>query len=220
MSGPAPDTSPLDEVIPRILANFAEKHEAREMALGAARAIVRTSATAIRAIHRREFAAARELLDEARRLNRQAVEALRGHPDVYHAGFLHDAQKELAEAEVTFALASGGSLPTPEAIEVEFAAYLNGLGEAIGEARRMILDRLREDVVEGCESLLAAMDDIYAALVTVDFPEALTGNLRRTLDNARGVLERTRGDLTMAMVQRRVAQELRGMPLLPPASSE
>lgn len=203
-----PDTSPLDEVIPRILATLTEKHEAREVALGVARALVRASAMAIRAIHRREYVVARERLEEARRLNEQAVAVLSAHPDIYHAGFLHDAQKELAEAEATYALATAEKLPTPEEANVEFAAYLNGLGEAVGEGRRMVLDRLREGEYEGCEALLDAMDDIYAALVNVDFPEALTGNLRRTLDNARAILERTRGDLTMAIVQRRVVQAL------------
>ncbi|MCS7295951.1 MAG: haloacid dehalogenase [Chloroflexota bacterium] len=219
MSASRPDTSPLDEVIPRIAANFAEKHQARELALGAARAIIRASATAIRAVHRREFSTARAQLAEAHRLNAEAVAALAAHPDVYHAGFLHDAQKELAEAETVFALATGGPLPTPERMNVEFAAYLNGLGEAIGEARRMILDRLREGTEAGCEELLEAMDDIYAALSTIDVPDALTGNLRRTLDAARGILERTRGDLTMAIVQRRAAEAL-GARLPPPAATE
>jgi translin len=218
VSAPRPDTSPLDDVIPRIVANFTEKHAARELALGAARAIIRASATAIRAIHRRDFEAARERLAEARRLNAEAMAALAPHPDVYHAGFLHDAQKELAEAEAVYALATGGPLPTPEGANVEYAAYLNGLGEAIGEARRMILDRLREGSYRGCEELLAAMDDIYAALASIDVPDALTGNLRRTLDTARGILERTRGDLTMAIVQRRVAEALRAE--LPPSTAD
>lgn len=197
-----PDTSPLDTVIPRIIENLAAKSAAREQALAASRALIRMSANAIRAVHRGEFARAEVMLDEARVVRDAAVEALRQHQDIYHAGFLHDAQKEYAEARTTLALLQGNAIPEPEELGVEYAAYLNGIAEAVGEMRRMILDRLRAGQYDGCEALLHAMDDIYSVLVTIDFPDAMTGGLRRTTDQTRGILEKTRGDLTMAMVQR------------------
>lgn len=197
-----PDTSPLEDIVPRILEHFAEKNAAREKALAASRAIIRLSANGIRAVHRGEFSRAAQMLDEARAVRNDAVAALAGHGDVYYAGFLHDAQKEYAEARTTLALLSGGQIPSPEALEVEYPAYLNGIAEAVGEMRRMILDRLRRGEFEGCEELLQAMDDIYSVLITIDFPDAMTGGLRRTTDQTRGILERTRGDLTMAILQR------------------
>jgi translin len=196
------DTSPLDAIIPRILENFAAKNAAREQALTASRAIIRMSANSIRAVHRGEFDKARAMLDEAKGVRDAAVKALEGHADIYHAGFLHDAQKEYAEARTTLALLSGGSIPAPEELGVEYAAYLNGIAEAVGEMRRMVLDRLRAGQYDGCEEILDAMDDIYSVLVTIDYPDAMTGGLRRTTDQTRGILEKTRGDLTMAMVQR------------------
>lgn len=196
------DTSPLDKIIPRILENFAAKNAAREQALTASRAIIRMSANSIRAVHRGEFDKAREMLEEAKAVRDAAVAALEGHADIYHAGFLHDAQKEYAEARTTLALLSGGSIPEPEELGVEYAAYLNGIAEAVGEMRRMVLDRLRAGQYDGCEEILQAMDDIYSVLVTIDYPDAMTGGLRRTTDQTRGILEKTRGDLTMAIVQR------------------
>jgi translin len=197
-----PDTSPLEEIVPRILEHLAEKNAAREKALAASRAIIRLSANAIRAVHRTEFERAAGMLDEARGVRDDAVAALSGHGDVYYAGFLHDAQKEYAEARTTLALLSGGKIPSPEELGVEYPAYLNGIAEAVGEMRRMILDRLRRGEFGGCEELLRAMDDIYSVLITIDFPDAMTGGLRRTTDQTRGILERTRGDLTMAILQR------------------
>lgn len=196
------DTSPLERIIPRILENFAAKNAAREQALTASRAIIRMSANSIRAVHRGEFEKAREMLDEAKAVRDAAVAPMEGHADIYHAGFLHDAQKEYAEARTTLALLSGGSIPAPEELGVEYAAYLNGIAEAVGEMRRMVLDRLRAGQYEGCEEILQAMDDIYSVLVTIDYPDAMTGGLRRTTDQTRGILEKTRGDLTMAIVQR------------------
>ncbi len=205
-----PDTSPLDTIIPHILANFAEKSEARERALAASRTLIRQSANAIRAVHRGEFEQAGAMLDEARALRDRAVETLAGHGDVYYAGFLHDAQKEYAEARTTLALLSGATIPSPEELGVEYPAYLNGIAEAVGELRRWILDRLRAGEFGGCEGILDAMDDIYSVLVTVDFPDAMTGGLRRTTDQTRGILEKTRGDLTMAIVQREAAGRFGG----------
>ncbi|MFN0094417.1 MAG: haloacid dehalogenase [Dehalococcoidia bacterium] len=198
-------TAPLDQAIPRILETMARKSAARETALASCRAIIRLSANSIRAIHRLEFERAEGLLAEARAAHATALAALRPFGDIYNAGFLHDAQKELAEAHTTLQLLSGGEIPLPEELGVEDAAYLNGIAEAVGEVRRMVLDRLRRGEFDGCEALLAAMDDIYDALVTVDFPDAMTGGLRRTTDQTRGILEKTRGDLTMAMVQRRAS---------------
>jgi translin len=205
-----PDTSRLDEIMPRIVEHFTAKNAAREQGLAAARTVIRLSANSIRAVHRADFTAAETLLEEARRVHADAIAALEPHQDIYHAGFLHDAQKELAEAHATLGLLSDGSLPSPEDLGVGYAAWLNGIAEAIGELRRWLLDRLRAGDDAGTENVLAAMDDIYAVLVTVDFPDAMTGGLRRTTDQARAILERTRGDLTMAIVQRRAISALGG----------
>lgn len=210
MNTPVPDTSPLEKIIPAILEHFAQKNVAREQALAASRTLIRMSANSIRAVHRGEFDRARAMLDEARTVRDDAVLALEGHGDIYHAGFLHDAQKEYAEAQTTLALISGGAIPSPAELGVEYPAYLNGIAEAVGEMRRMVLDRLRRGAYEGCEELLQAMDDIYSVLVTVDFPDAMTGGLRRTTDQTRGILEKTRGDLTMAIVQRDALRGLLG----------
>lgn len=204
------DTSPLDQIVPRILDHLAEKNAAREKALAASRSIIRMSANAIRAVHRGEFTEAAAKLDEARAVRDEAVAALAGHGDVYHAGFLHDAQKEYAEARSTLALLSGRPLPSPEELGVEYPAYLNGIAEAVGELRRSLMDRLRGGDSTGCEELLEAMDDIYSVLVTIDFPDAMTGGLRRTTDQTRGILEKTRGDLTMAIALRRATDALGG----------
>ncbi|WBL36891.1 hypothetical protein O0235_04845 [Tepidiforma flava] len=200
------DTGPLERIVPEILERFAAKNAAREQALAASRVIIRISANAIRAVHRGELDAARRLIAEARATHEAAVRALEGHADIYHAGFLHDAQKEYAEAVTTLELCSGGAIPGPAELGVEDPAYLNGIGEAVGELRRVILDRLRAGSFEGCEALLAAMDDIYGVLVTIDYPDAMTGGLRRTTDQVRGILEKTRGDLTLAIVTRRAAE--------------
>jgi translin len=126
------DTSPLETIIPRVLDHFAEKNAAREKTLAASRTLIRQSANAIRAVHRGEFEKAQGMLDEARAVRDEAVAALAGHQDIANAGYLHDAQKEYAEARTTLALLSGGSLPSPEELGVEYAAWLNGIAEAVG----------------------------------------------------------------------------------------
>lgn len=198
----------LDRIGGRIIDNFKSKYQARDKALQHGRDIIRHSANAIRAIHRGDTQEAERLLTAAEGMLAEVEEVLRDHPDVYYAGFVHDAQKEYAEARVTLALVSGGPLPEPESLKVGYAAYLNGAAESVGELRRQVLDRLRHQEAQRCEELLAAMDDIYSMLVTVDFPDAMTGGLRRTTDSVRGILERTRGDLTMALVQHSLHQRL------------
>jgi translin len=198
----------LDAIIERVRANFTAKHKAREQALTLSRDAIRHAANTIRAIHRGEVELARELLAACRERIVAAREAVAEHPDIYHAGFVHDAQKEYAEASLTVALVLGETLPTPEELDVEYAAYLNGMGEAVGELRRYTLDSLRGGDTDRSEGFLRAMDEFYAVMVTIDYPDAITGGLRRTTDVTRGILEKTRGDLTMASRQRDLERRL------------
>jgi translin len=117
--------------------------------------------------------------------------------------------KELAEAHITLAVAGSADVPSPEELGIAYPAYLNGLCEAASEMRRRCLDSLRRGETEEAERLLAAMDESYDLLVTFDFPDAITGGLRRRTDQLRGVLERTRGDLTNSLRQDRLIAALR-----------
>ncbi len=204
--------SQIDPIAQRIHERFGAKHRAREQALPLSREAIRHSANAIRAIHRHDDAAARAQLEQAQAKTAAARAALANHPDILYAGFVHDAQKEYAEASLTIALIGGDPLPDPTDLGVEDAAYLNGLGETVGELRRYLLDSLRRGDIDACERLLQVMDDLYSLLVTIDYPDAITGGLRRTTDVARGILEKTRGDLTVAArqheLERRMAEYL------------
>ena len=186
----------LDSLSQEAQSFFLEKHSAREKALALSRRTIQLSANAIRSSHRQEFEKAVELLENAKSSIFQMHEIRKNHPEVYFSGFIHDSQKEYAEAHTTLALICGTSLPKPEDLNIPFGPYLNGLGEAIGEMRRYILDSLRKGENSRCEDVLDTMDQIYTQLFTMDFPEAITGGLRRTTDAMRGILERTRGDLT------------------------
>ena len=188
---------------------FSAKDAAREKALRLSREIIRYSANAIRAVHRQEKVNAEQLLVSAHALLRElANDVLQKHDDLVHAGFVHDAQKEFAEASTTLALVTGKPLPEPEALGVSYPAYLNGLGETVGELRRYLLDSLRRNDLSRCEDLLAVMDDIYAVLMTMDFPDGITYGLRRTSDAVRGILEKTRGDLTLVLRQKELEEKL------------
>lgn len=198
----------LAQTAARIREKLEAKYAARERALPLAREAIRSSANAIRAAHRGEFEPARSLLNRVRAALDEAEAVLAAHPDIYYAGFIHDAQKEYAEGCITLAAIAGEPLPDPEALGVSYPAYLNGLGEAIGELRRHLLDLIRDNALPRCEEILALMDDFYGLLVTIDFPEAMTGGLRRTTDAARAILERTRGDLTLALRQHQLERRM------------
>ena len=201
-----PDIEALAEAASQ---EFAAKNVAREAGLGRCRDAIRNSANSIRAVHRGDFETARTLADKAGTLLAEAKLALLDHPDIKHAGFVHDSEKEYAEARMTYAFIAGAKkLPTREELDVGLAAYLNGLAEAVGELRRYLLDILRAGEVERCEECLTVMDEVYGILVTFDYPDAMTGGLRRTTDNVRGILERTRGDLSLAVRQRDLEKRL------------
>jgi translin len=201
----------MDSVVASITSELEVKQKSRDRALVDSRQIVRHAATCIRALHRGEFDKANESLQQGRAMVAATRAELAEHPDLYWTGYVQDSQKEIAEAHLVAAIVQDRDLPAPRDIGVENAPFLNGLAEAASEMRRYALDRIRKgsdaDMTEA-ERVLQAMDDIYTALITVDFPDAITGGLRRTTDSLRAVLERTRGDLTLTLRQAELARAL------------
>jgi len=196
-----PDLTVIAEKIHR---TFESQTLVRDQALAQARQLTRHAAHAIRAIHRSEEDLAAENLTAARSLVEGLKRDLAAFPDIFYAGYTQDAIKEYAEASITVALILNQTLPSPEDLEVEYATYLNGLAEVTGELRRRCLDILRLGYSQEAERLLACMDDIYNLLVTIDYPDAITHGLRRQTDLVRGIVERTRGDLTLSLREERL----------------
>jgi translin len=198
----------LDNIAEGIRILLEEKNAIRDLTLGRSRELIRLCSLAIRATHRQEMAEARQLLKTARAAAGAMKADVAAHPDLYYTGYTQDALKELAEAHITFAAINHDPLPTPQELGVESPAYLNGLCEAASELRRSCLDITRQGHSAEAERLLAVMDDIYGVLVTMDFPDAITGGLRRSTDALRAVLERTRGDITNSLRQERLQAAL------------
>lgn len=203
-TGPGDDRRrALDTVVTAITDKLDQANAAREVALPACRRAIRAAGSSIRAVHRLDAKEASRLADDCEAEIRKAQDALTDFPEVATAGFLHDAEKEYVESRAVAALVAGEPVPGPDVLGVGGPAWMRGLAEAASELRRHLLDRLREGNLERSEELLVAMDDVYDALVVVDYPDALTSGLRRTLDALRAVLERSRGDVTTATVIRR-----------------
>jgi translin len=199
----------FDGIAEAIHQAFEERTSARDRALAQARTLTRHCANAIRAIHRDERALAQEHLAEARQLVHFLHTYLTDYPDLYYAGYTQDALKEFAEASLVYALVLSEPVPSPAELNLENATYLQGLAEAAGELRRRCLDLLLKSNPQEAGRLLEVMDDIYSILVTMDYPDAITGGLRRLTDVARSIIERTRGDLTISLRQGHLEESLR-----------
>lgn len=206
-------TDNLEAIAEQVRSDLADKDATREKILPVCREVIRHSSHSIRAVHRQEFDRAQELLDSARNLLEEIDLALANGDELANTGFVRDARKEYAEGSITLALVRGKIPPTPADLAVDPASYLNGMGEAVGELRRYLLDSIRQGDLSRGEELLSAMDDIYNVLVTIDFPDAITGGLRRTTDMVRGVLERTRSDLTLVIRQKEFEKKLEKLEL-------
>jgi translin len=194
----------------KIRGQFDLKDAARERGLALSREVVRHSANAIRAIHRRQFAEARALIATIDGLVQEMNAVLAQYPEVKYAGFVHDSQKEFAEAAIFLAVVTDEPLPDPDALHIDYPAYLHGVGDATGEMRRLILDRIRDGASASRENeeMLNTMDEIYYELISFDYPAAVTAGLRRITDVLRGTIERTRGDLSTASGQQQLQAAL------------
>jgi translin len=201
-------TENLDNYADKIRVDFETRDAAREKVLPLCRELIRYASITIRAIHRQEFEEARRLLRESSVVKDSLEKVVSECEELRYHGFVRDAQKEYTEANATLALVTGQPLPDPQVLGVDYTSYLNGLGDTVGELRRYILDNMRHGDLSRCEDTLNAMDDIYTTLVTMDFPDAVTGGLRHTTDQVRGILEKTRGDITLAVREKELERKL------------
>lgn len=198
-----------EEIVVELKVEAQAMHEAREAGLSKCRQLIQTSAKAIRHVHRRQYPEAERLLNDAKRISNEAADGLRAHGELFFAGYLGDAQKEMVEAHAVLAMVQRGPVSTPAELGVAIMPYLNGMGEAASEVRRFALDEMRAGNLEEAERILAWMESIYDELITFDYPDGMTGGLRRTCDALRAVIERTRSDLTLTMSQQALVRELR-----------
>lgn len=203
----------FDRIAAAVLPTLESRNTAREHAIITSRKVIRSSANAIRSLHRDDDAAAVTLLSEARTLYESIVTAVASHPELIHVGYAADAAKELSEASLTAALFAGDPIPGHADLGVDPVPYLHGLGETVGECRRRLLDRLRDGDLESAEGLLETMNAIVDTLAGIDYPDGMTNGLRRTTDVARALVERSRSDVTTTIVQDRLARQIAGTQL-------
>ena len=203
----------INEIAAEIQQDFEAKDKARETGLSLSREVVRTCGTAIRHTHRGDIDKAAKLLEDARGALEEIELQLADHPDIYYSGFVEHAQQEFVECAVVHQLLTkennNDTLPSPQELGVTYAAYLNGLGDVVGELRRHILDLIRQDMPQDGDQFLDIMDDMYSTLMMFDYPDAITRGLRRKSDVARSLIERTRGDLTNAIRQQKLEQTMK-----------
>ncbi|TGC09828.1 haloacid dehalogenase [Methanolobus halotolerans] len=201
------------DIFDRIRTKLEDKDTARERSLAISRDIVRNCRTAMFDMHKGKFEKATVLLETSKRSIKDLSYVLEEHPDVYYSGFVEHAQQEYVECSIVFELLRHGvetnSIPGPEELKVEYAAYLNGLGDVNGELRRHILDLLRKERAPEAEKFLDTMEEIYTCLMMFDFPDAMTRGLRHKTDTTRAILERTRGDVSTAIRQLRLENAMR-----------
>ncbi|HIH45447.1 MAG TPA: hypothetical protein HA257_10415 [Candidatus Methanoperedenaceae archaeon] len=188
----------LADIAEKIQETFDAKDAAREEAYRRSREVVRACSAAIWGIHRGEFDEARALIESAARSLDEIKRTLAPHLDIYFGGFVEHAQQEYAEASIVYSVIRGENIPSPEDLGVEYAAYLGGLGDTVGELRRHALDLIREGHADDAFPFLDVMDEIYYTLMRFDYPDAITRGLRGKVDAARSLIERTRGDLVAA----------------------
>ncbi len=198
----------LDQLAAAAHADLEARNQARDAALQQSRELIRLCSSAIRAGHRELWDEANALLNEAEAIGRAMQALLTPYPDLFYAGYTQDAFKELIEARTTLALISKGALPPLESLNLPYDTCLNGVCEAASELRRRCLDVLRQGALDEAERLLAAMDAVYEVLMSFSYPDAITGGLRHRVDQLRGVLERTRGDLTNSVQMQRLLHAL------------
>ena len=196
-------------MLERMRKHFDAQGELRERVLDASREVIRASARAIAATHRGDRSSTDELLTNARDALVTLTKAVKDEPRLADSGIILAAYQEYGEAMVVQALIRNEKLLTPEELGIPYKPYLAALADAAGELRRHTLDLIRADEVDRAEQALKFMEEIFELLMEFDYPDAILPGMKRRQDIVRRVLEKTRGDLTIALRQQRLERALK-----------
>ncbi len=199
----------MSEIVERIRRQLDSREEVRNRVLEASRKTIREASRAITALHRRDD----ETVEDAIKIAQEGVkvldDAVKANPWLEDYGAINSAYREYAEILLVKSLMNRANMPEPEEIGVPYKPYLGGLADTVGELRRHALDQIRNDDVEGAEKTLDKMEEIFGILSEFDYPDSILQGMRHKRDAARSTLEKTRGDVTTALRQRKLEQALK-----------
>ncbi len=194
----------LKEIGDDIYAKLSVQNKARDLLIDEMHKVLKVTREAISAVHQGELKKAKKSITNAQSMMKAAQTHLEKLSQLPVIGLVHDAEGEVAEAALFLAFNIKQNLPGPEEIGVSEVGYLQGLGDLVGELRRYAIDSLIDDNLKEAKRAFEEMEQIYATLLTFDFPRGLTPGVRRKTDIARGLIERTRADLSTAIENRRL----------------
>ncbi|MEC7819747.1 MAG: translin family protein [Actinomycetota bacterium] len=189
------------EVVSELKNSFDSIYTIREESLKISRQAIQYASKSIRSVHRSELIEAEQFLLECQKCLSELMLMTYDYPMIKYNGFVVDAEKEMVEASLVLAFEKDKILLFPSDLNVSSVGYIGGLGDAIGEWRRRALDLLRELDIDSSSKYLSIMELSMDILSELDYPDGMTGGLRRIADNARAIIERTRSDITNATVQ-------------------
>ena len=198
----------LESNLNNLSETFDKLNEIRETSLTISRAIVRDCSKSIRFIHRNDIKGSEKFIDSAKKKITELKKLTENVSEISFAGYVLDAEREYVEAVLFYAYESKGYIEPFEKFNVHPSSYIQGIGDTIGEWRRKALDHLRNLELVKSESYLNIMEEGLGILNELDYPDALTGGLRRYADNARGIIERTRSDITNAFVNEALRNDI------------
>jgi len=201
----------LREIAEKIYAKLDAQSKMRDHLMEEVRKVLNLTREAIAAIHRNEAKNAEQAVKRAKDTLSVIHTELAKMPALPVMGLIHNAEGEVTEATLLLAFWKEKRLPGPEQIGVSEIGYLLGLGDLVGELRRITIDSLKEDNLNLAERAFILMEEIYSALLLFDFPRALTPGIRQKTDIARGLVERTRADISTEVQRRRLIASIRDL---------
>ena len=187
---------------------FDNLNEIREQSLSTSREIVRDCSKSIRYMHRNDAKGSEEYINSAKEKIEKLNSLCREVSEISYAGYVLDAEREFVEAVMFYSFEVNGTLEPFENFNVHASSYIQGIGDTIGEWRRKALEHLRSLEIAEAEKYLNIMEESIGILNELDYPDALTGGLRRYADNARSIIERTRSDITNAFINESLRKDI------------
>lgn len=184
----------LNATICEALGSLQETELRREQTIGLSREIIRETKRVIHAIHSyRNDVSVSDLEILVSKLKGLTAD------DPCMSGPAEDAFAEYCEAVIFFHIATGADIPSYKELNVSPRPWVLGLADCIGELRRMLLNSVMSGNIRKAEELFSVMEGIYNNIMLFDSPESVLP-IRRKQDIARSLMEKTRADLTNAVV--------------------
>ncbi len=172
--------------------NLSKTQDQREFLLKNTREVISICSKAIIEVHKNDIKSAKSKISKVEKLLKKYRK--KTTPEIQK--YLITPEQEFVEAVSLISISEKKEIPSHKKLKVMEESYVLGLLDCIGELKRMIFDKIRNNNVKEATRIFDVMQDLYDNLYGFSMYDKVVKEARRKVDVARKLVDDARSVIT------------------------